>query len=190
MKLQISIIVVLILLLIGTGIVAQELPDALSAATIRNYENKPVSERDLNMILKAGMNAPSARGSRLWEYIVIRDREMLEKINTMFRLIPTRDADFAIVVCANHTKEKSRPLTWLLDVGFAAQSLRLQAEQLGIASVSCRIYPENDGRAAKFRELLDIPADVTPTIIIPFGYPASKGKEQVWDPTIVHREKY
>lgn len=128
--------------------------------------------------------------SRLWEYIVIRDRAMLEKINEMYRWYPTRNAAFAIVVCADHRKEKSQPMTWLFDIGFAAQSLRLQAEQLGIASVPYLIYPDPGGRVDKFRELLNIPGHVTPAIIIPFGYPAAKGRDQVWDPTIVHREKY
>jgi nitroreductase len=179
----------LVLPLIGLSAQA-DLPDALASATIRAYENKSVPEKDLNLILKAGMNAPSAITSRLWEFIVVRDKTMLEKIGTTFQWAPTKTADFAIIVCANHKKEKSRPLTWLLDIGFASQALRAQATLLGIASVPCRIYPENDGRVAKFKELLAIPEHVTPTIIIPFGYPAAAGKAQVWDETILHREQY
>lgn len=167
-----------------------DLPDALSAATIRSYENRSVPEKDFNLILKAGMNAPSAITSRLWEYIVVKDKAMLQKLNEMFPWTPTKTADFAVIVCANHKKEKSVPMTWLLDIGFAAQSLRLQALQLGVASVPCRIYPETDGRVAKFKALFNIPENVTPTIIIPFGYPAAKGKDQVWDESIVHMEKY
>lgn len=181
----------ILLCLVSAALVAEPvLPDALSAATIRKYEAKPVSEKDLDMILKAGMNAPSAITSRLWEYIVVKDKDLLQKIGQSFPWTPTKTADFAIIVCANHKKEKSVPMTWLLDVGVAVQSLRLQAASLGIASVPCRIYPENDGRVAKFKALLGIPETVTPTMIIPFGYPAEKGHEQVWDESIVHWNKY
>ena len=184
-------LILILAVLIVHGLSAQsDLPDALASATIRTYENRVVPEKDLDLILKAGMNAPSAINSRLWEFIVVRDKTMLEKIGTMYRWTPTKSADFAIIVCANHKKEKSLPLTWLLDIGFAAQALRAQATLLGIASVPCRIYPENDGRVAKFKQLLAIPEHVTPTIVIPFGYPAAAGKPQVWDETILHREKY
>ena len=190
MKTKLTVLAILLCLSLTALPAEPALPDALSAATIRKYDAKPVSEKDLNLILKAGMNAPSAITSRLWEYVVIKDKALLQKIGETFPWTPTKTADFAIIVCANHKKEKSVPMTWMLDVGVAVQTLRLQATSLGIASVPCRIYPETDGRVAKFKALLGIPETVTPTMIIPFGYPAEKGHEQVWDESIVHWNKY
>ena len=52
----------------------------LSRRSIRKYKDVSVDDKDINEILKAGMNAPAARNLKSSEYVVIDDREVLNKI--------------------------------------------------------------------------------------------------------------
>ena len=48
--------------------------------SVRSYSDKYVKEEKIEQILKAGMQAPSAGNQRPWEFLVVRDREILEKL--------------------------------------------------------------------------------------------------------------
>ena len=43
--------------------------------SLRTYDNQPVTEEELNAILKAAMQAPTAGNQMLYSIIVIRDQE-------------------------------------------------------------------------------------------------------------------
>ena len=49
--------------------------------SIREYQDKDVSDEDILKILKAGMQAPGSRlGAEPWEFVVIKNKETLEKL--------------------------------------------------------------------------------------------------------------
>lgn len=76
--------------------------------SIRQYQDKEVEDEKIDKILHAAMQAP---GSRLkaepWEFLVIKNRDTLEKIGETKPRV--KDAPAAIVVIANieraHYKE-------------------------------------------------------------------------------------
>ena len=45
--------------------------------SVRSYSGDPVPMEKLNLILQAGMMAPSGRAIRPWELIVVRDKQKL-----------------------------------------------------------------------------------------------------------------
>lgn len=45
--------------------------------SIRKYEDKPVEKEKILQILKAGMQAPSARNQQPWEFYVVTDKEKI-----------------------------------------------------------------------------------------------------------------
>ena len=49
--------------------------------SIRRYEERPVEEEKLEALLRAAMAAPSAGNQQPWEFYVIRDRKVLEKLS-------------------------------------------------------------------------------------------------------------
>ena len=49
--------------------------------SIRRYEERPVEGEKLEALLRAAMAAPSAGNQQPWEFYVIRDREVLEKLS-------------------------------------------------------------------------------------------------------------
>jgi nitroreductase len=52
----------------------------LTRRSIRKYTGEKIDERDIELIVKAGMYAPSANNKRPWHFIVIADRNVLEKL--------------------------------------------------------------------------------------------------------------
>ena len=49
--------------------------------SIRNFQDKPVDEGHIQMILEAGRWTPSASNRQPWEFIVVQNREILQKIS-------------------------------------------------------------------------------------------------------------
>ncbi|MHA2358597.1 MAG: nitroreductase family protein [Candidatus Heimdallarchaeaceae archaeon] len=145
----------------------------LTRRSIRKYQNKPVSEEDITSILRAAMSAPSAGNRQTWEFIVIKDREILDQINEIHRYAKmVLEAPIAIVVCCDQTQDL-RKTFWIQDCSAASQNILLAAHALGLGAVWCGIYPDEDV-VKDFQDLLEMPRDVIPISLIPIGHPAEK----------------
>ena len=49
--------------------------------SIREYQNKSVSDEDILKILKAGMQAPGSRlNAEPWEFVVVKNKDTLAKL--------------------------------------------------------------------------------------------------------------
>ena len=48
--------------------------------SIRKYLNKEVDNSIIEQLLKAAMQAPSAGNQRPWEFIVVREKELLNQL--------------------------------------------------------------------------------------------------------------
>ena len=52
----------------------------LSSYSSRNFNSVPLSEDQINVVLRSGIKAPSARNSQPWKYTVVRDQALAVKI--------------------------------------------------------------------------------------------------------------
>ncbi len=134
--------------------------------SIRKFEDKKVTDELVQKILAAAMNAPSAGNEQPWQFIVITDRSILEKISKI------RPFTLGILVCGDLTLEKYQGL-WMIDCSAATENILLAVHSLGLGAVWTGIYPMQD-RIEKYRKLLNIPVNVIPLAFIPIGYPAQK----------------
>ena len=169
--------------------------ETIAARTsIRKFDpSKPVSDADIEKLLKAGMCAPSAMDRRPWEFIVVRDKAKLAALGS--RLPYSRcgnGAQAAIVVCGNldnglpgRGKEY-----WIHDCSAATMNILLAAKGLGLGAVWTGVYPGED-RVAVVREVLSIPEGYAPLNVIPLGYPAENPTpKEKWNPAKVHHDKW
>ena len=177
------------------GADAPGLFETIAARTsIRQFDPaKPVSDADIEKILRAGMCAPSAMDRRPWEFIVVRDRAKLAALGS--RLPYSRcgnGAQAAIVVCGNldnglpgRGKEY-----WIHDCSAATMNILLAAKGLGLGAVWTGVYPGED-RVAVVREVLSIPEGYAPLNVIPLGVPAENPPpKDKWNPAKVHHDKW
>lgn len=49
--------------------------------SIRKFEDRPVEQDKIEMILRAGMQAPSAMNQQPWEFYVVTDKEIIKKLS-------------------------------------------------------------------------------------------------------------
>ncbi len=136
----------------------------LNRRSIRSYDaSKPITDEDLKTVLTAAMYAPSAMNKRPWEFIVIRDKKILEAIRTFHPYAAfVSDAGCAIVICENthNTYGKYGPI----DTSLAAQNMMLAAYELGYGTCYCGTYTD-ELWVDEFKKTLNIPNE-----IIPFGF--------------------
>lgn len=139
--------------------------------SVRAYTDKPISDQDMEKILRCAMMAPSAANEQPWEFIVIKDAEILKHIGEINHYASyAAKAPAAVLVCLNTQKEKIKGMG-ILDMGICSENLMLAATGLGIGSVFTGIYPFED-RMAGFSRLCALPDYVQPIGLIVLGYPA------------------
>ena len=141
--------------------------------SVRAYQEKPVEEEKIWEILKAVQMAPSANHRRPWEFVVVQDKNLKEKLS---QATPwggfISQAPVAIVLCAD--EEKSRH--WLEDAAIAGGYLYLEATNQGLGTcwVQVRGSKTEKGEESEgyVRNLLGIPQNFRVVAIFPLGYPA------------------
>ena len=144
--------------------------------SIRQFSNKHVDDSIVNQLLKAAMSAPSAVGKRPWHFIVIRDKNLLEQIPKVHpNARASASANLAITPCAD--PELGYKDFWPFDLSAATQNILLAARTLGLGSVWCGIYP-NEEREQAIKTLLNIPNNIVPFCVIPIGYSEMEQKEK------------
>ncbi|WP_294065589.1 nitroreductase family protein [uncultured Fusobacterium sp.] len=55
--------------------------DFLSRRTVRKYKDKPVKKEVIMELMKTALVAPSGRNRRPYEYVVVDDKELLQKLS-------------------------------------------------------------------------------------------------------------
>ena len=142
--------------------------------SIRKYQDRQIEQEKLDAILKGGLMAPSSRGRKPWEFIVVDDKEKIQKLsycrgNTSGFM---SGAPLAIVVAANGEIGD----IWVEDASIAASYMQLVIHSLGLGScwIHVRERFHNDTQTAEdyVREILNIPAHIRVLCILSIGYPA------------------
>ncbi len=163
----------------------------MTRASVRAFLDKPVSDEIVGQLLKAAMAAPSAKNSQPWAFVVIRDRNQLEKLgNSLPNAKMTATAPVAVVICGVLGKAlpgEAREY-WIQDAAAATENFLLAVHALGLGAVWTGVHPISE-RIRILKEALRLPDDVEPFCLIPFGYPAAPASvKDKWDPSIVHQD--
>jgi len=141
--------------------------------SIRAYTPDPVSDAQIDTLLRAAMAAPSAGNQQPWRFIVIRDpakKQAIADIHPHAKMTP--EAAVAILICGDPSSGRY-PLFWPQDCSAATENLLLAAQATGLGAVWCGIYP-NDERVAAFRKLFNLPEAVIPFALVPLGVPGEQ----------------
>jgi nitroreductase len=158
--------------------------------SIRKYQDKLVPEELVSQLLAAAMAAPSARNQQPWEFIVITEKNLLEKlpsVNPYTQMAP--EAPLAILVCGNLRIETS-PGYWVVDCAAATQNLLLAAHALGLGAVWTGTYP-NEDRMDGYTDLFDLPEYILPHSLVILGYPDEQPQqEDRFKPERIHRNHW
>jgi len=165
----------------------------MTRVSVRAFLDKPVSDETVKLLLKAAMAAPSAKNRQPWAFVVIRSRELLEKLGeSLPNAKMTAAAPLAIAICG--VLDKALPGEardyWIQDASAATENFLLAAHALGLGAVWTGVHPISD-RIRILKDALELPEGVEPFCLIPFGYPADTAQvKDKWDPSTVHHDTW
>ncbi len=139
--------------------------------SVRGYRSDPVSDETLERILDAARIAPSGKNGQPWTFIVIRDREVRE------RLVPAckgqsfiAEAPVMIAACGReelaYQKMGGYWNSLPVDIGITFDHLMLAAAAEGLGTCWIGAFLEEEVRA-----VLGVPSDVKIVALTPLGYP-------------------
>ena len=157
----------------------------MTRTSVRAYTNEPVTDAQIETMLRVGMAAPSALNKQPWKFVVVKNREKLKEIADSIG--PSRAAAGAacvIAVCGDMTKTLDgvgRDF-WIHDCSAATKNILLAANALGLGAVWMGIFPDQN-RVCTARALLDIPENQEVLCFIAIGHPAEKPTpKDKWNP--------
>jgi nitroreductase len=152
--------------------------------SIRAYQDRPVENEKLELVLEAARLSPSARNRQEWKFVVIKDRETRDKLAATANIKPfVSGAPVIIAACATEAEYvmSCGQLAGTVDTSIAFSYLILQAHALGLGTCWLGSYDEG-----AVKEILGIPPHVRVVAVTPLGYPAEspeakprKGLEEI-----------
>jgi nitroreductase len=161
---------------------------------VRRFKDKPIEHEHLIKILSNAARAPSAGHLQPWEFIVVTDHVIKQRLaEAAVRQMFIAEAPVVIVTCANTDRsasrygERGRSFYSIIDTAFASLLILLTARDLSLGA--CFVGAFDDSKVA---EILALPKHVKPIGIIPIGYPAEKPAryERMDLNELVHLNKY
>jgi nitroreductase len=166
-----------------------EFIDVIKTRTsVRDYRDTLVEPEKISYVLECARLAPSAANKQCWRFIVIQDKETIEKIaKTTIINRWLRTAPVLIIACADPTESTVNNALeyYLVDVAIAFEHLILAATDVGLGT--CWIA---EFREEKLKEMLEIPKRIRIVALTPLGYPTEKrGIREQLTKTIVKARK-
>lgn len=167
----------------------------MTRSSVRAYSTREVSKGVVDTILMAGMAAPTAANQQAWEFVVVTEDSLKNRISEAFEYTKmVKDCAFAVVVCGNMDKLFPGDMRdggfWSLDCSAASENMLLAAHALGLGGVWCGIYPLEE-REKTLAGILELPTNLRPLNVLSFGYPsAATTPKDKWQPSNVHYSSY
>ncbi len=137
--------------------------------SVRSFLDKPVSDDQIREILRAAMNAPSGRNKQSWRFIVVSNREVLNKMSTLKRHCHmVSESAFSIVVLGDKELEERIEFQYF-NLSAAIENMLLEAVNQGLGSCWCAISPYEEVMNS-YRELFNLSDNLIPVACVAFGY--------------------
>ena len=143
---------------------------AKSRWSVRSYQETPIEEEKMQLILEAGRVAPTAKNYQPQRIYVAKSEESRKKLASVCRC--TWDAPVILVVCYDTERHSRNRLmngygSGEKDAAIVCTHMMLQAWELGIGS--CWVGYMNADTVA---EVLGIPPHIKVMGLLTLGYPA------------------
>ena len=144
-----------------------------SRRSIRKFRQEKIAPELVETIVEAALRAPSSRGINPWEFILVDDPAIMEKLSAAKQHGAEflKNAPLGIVICADTTKSD----VCVEDCSIAAIIIQLTALSLGLGScwaqIRNRSHKSGIDAEAFVKELLGMPEQIMVETVIGIGHP-------------------
>ena len=138
--------------------------------SIRRFQEQPVEQEKIERLLRAAMQAPSAKNMQPWEFLVVTDAEDRKAVSTMSPYSGMCVyAPLVIIVMENTECGPHTAIYHQQDLAAATQNILLQAVEEGLGAVWCGCGPD-ENKMAVIRDYFKLPEHIKPFSVIAIGY--------------------
>lgn len=138
--------------------------------SIRKYKEKKVEEEKIIKVLEAARLAPSALNNQPWSYVVVQDKDTIEKLN--YACNQTWFVPAMIVGCVDPSQSYVREdgeSYWKMDLAVSMHNIMLSAWEMGLGTCWVAAFSEKE-----VQEILGIPHNLRVIAMTPIGYPVKE----------------
>jgi nitroreductase len=162
----------------------------LSRRSVRNFIERDIPPEKIIEILDCAVRAPSASNMQPWEFILVRNQEVKDRIGYLGarslyerrkRRLKVSKKRFAMIakaplfiVIACNTKKS--PIFWKHDGSAATQNILLAAHAQGLAAVWLGAPVALKKHSNEIKKLLKLPKSCEIASIVALGYPKTMPK--------------
>ena len=140
----------------------------------RKFLNQKIEEEKIQKLITAALLAPSSKGSRPWEFIIVDDPALLSVLanSKPHGASLLKHAPLAVIIAGDKTKSD----VWIEDCSIASVFVQLEAEALGLGSCWVQIHRRyfNDEITSNeyIHEHFNIPDRLEVLSVVGIGYKA------------------
>lgn len=144
--------------------------------SVRAFADEAVPRETLiRLVQDAAIWAPSGGNAQTWQFIIVDDPSLLNKVRLVSPGLSGRPAA-AVVICQDMERVRQRSSNLgetmaLLDSGMAAQNLMLAAHALGLGTCAIASFHPRGLQA-----VLSLPEQVVPVLALSLGVPGAVPK--------------
>jgi len=132
--------------------------------SVRQFKDKEVSKEKIEALLRAAMQAPSAGNQQPWEFLVVQNRDMLDKLSKMSPYAtPIANGNVAVILLGVEDRMRF-PENWEQDMSAATQNLLLEAVEQDLGSVWLGVSPLED-REIFVKDLFNLGEQYKPLLL-------------------------
>lgn len=175
--------------------------EIINRRSIRKYKDKQVSDEDINQIINSAILAPSGSNTQPWNFIIIKSREVREKVREVCHNQKWMDSAPVFIVCVadircrlkdddirvdeNSSQHEVKQI--IRDTSFAIENILLNANNLKLGTCCVAWFLEDE-----IRKVLNIPNDKYVVAVIALGYPdeVPEKRPRKGIKEVIHYEKW
>ena len=153
--------------------------------SVRKYQDRPVEKEKIEAILRAAMQAPSAGDQQPWEFWVVTEKGLIEKLAKVSPYAGCTKGSPVVIVAA-YREDCLMPEYAQIDLSIAMENLWLETDEQGLGGVWLGIAPI-EARMKAVEEIVGLPEGLRAFATFPVGYPAeSRPQEDRFDASRIH----
>jgi nitroreductase len=150
--------------------------------SVRKFTGESIPREEIEKVIDAGRLAATGSNLQPWDFIVVTDRKMINRLKVAAKWMENAAAIVAVVM-----DPSSR--WWVEDGSAAVENMLIASTALGYGS--CWLEGYTLPREEEFKLLLNIPKEKRLLTLIPIGVPAEwPAREKKTLEEVIHWEKY
>lgn len=164
------------------------LEEIKSRRSIRTFTSAEIADQTIDIIIEMGTWAPSGLNNQPWKFVVVKEKEMLNKLSQQTQyshIIKSASACIAVFLDNKTSYHRGKDIQ---AIGACLQNMLLAIHHLGLGGVWLGEILKNREQVEK---LLEVPDGVELMAVVALGHPAEKagkGTRKPLDQVIIARK--